>query len=61
MNLDSLTEEQKEKFSNCKTLDEMLEQAQEEGFELTEEQLDDIAGGGWSAFCDDYTLPCDQD
>ena len=57
MNFDELTEEQKEKFSKCKTLDEMLEQAQEEGFELSEEELDGIAGAGWSTFCDDYTYP----
>ena len=60
MNFDDLTEEQKEKYANCKTAAELLEQAQEDGFELSEEDLDGIAGGGWSAFCGDYTLPCDS-
>lgn len=60
MNYGDLTEEQKEKFSKCKTVEEMLEQAREEGFELSEEELEGVSGGGWSAFCGDYTLPCDS-
>lgn len=60
MNFDELTEEQKERFSKCKTAAEMLEQAKEDGFELSEEDLEGISGGGWSAFCGDYTLPCDS-
>ena len=39
MNFDDLTEEQKAKLRECKTPEEMLAKAQEEGFELTEEQL----------------------
>ena len=32
----------------CKTPDELLELAQEEGIELTDAQLEGISGGGWS-------------
>jgi len=31
--------------------------AKEEGYNLTDEQLEGISGG-WSCSCDDYTDPC---
>lgn len=40
-----LTEEQKQKIKNCSSPEEMLALAKEEGYELTEEELDGIAGG----------------
>ena len=53
MEFDKLTEEQKEKFSNCKTAEELLEQAKAEGFELSEDDLEGIAGGlEWTSSCD---------
>lgn len=56
MNFDELTEEQKEKFSKCKTAAEMLEQAREEGFELSEEDLEGISGGlEWTSPCNNLT------
>ena len=58
---DSLTDEQKEKAKKCKTMDELLKLAGEEGIELPDEVLDaaaggvvvDIKDGTWSAFDDD--------
>ncbi len=55
---DSLTDEQKEKAKKCKTTDELLKLAAEEGVELPDEVLDaaaggvvvDIKDGTWSAF-----------
>ena len=42
---DSLTDEQKEKAQACKTSDELLKLAGEEGIELPDEVLDAVAGG----------------
>ncbi len=42
---DSLTDEQKEKAKECKTADELLKLAGEEGIELPDEALDAAAGG----------------
>ena len=56
MKFDELTDEQKEKFSKCKTSEELLKQAREEGFELSEEELEDISGGlEWTSSCNDLT------
>jgi len=44
-----------QKFRACKTTEEMIAAAEEEGFELTDEQLETISGGGWSCpFDSDY-------
>ena len=42
-----LSDEQKEKFRNCKNMDEVMALAREEAFELTDEQLE-LASGGCS-------------
>ena len=47
MDFDNLTEEQKAKALACTSPEELLSLAREEGYELTDEQLDGIAGG-WS-------------
>lgn len=45
----NLTDEQKAKAKNCQTTEEFLALAKEEGVELTDEQLEGIAGGiEWS-------------
>ena len=44
--LKGLTEEQIAKAKACKNSDEVLELAKAEGIELTDEQLQAIAGGG---------------
>ena len=54
---DSLTEEQKEKVKNLKTVEEMTEFAAKEGIELPDEMLDAVAGGA----CGDGCLKCDTD
>ena len=58
---DSLTDEQKEKVKACKTMDELVKLAGEEGIELPDEVLDAVAGGvivdikdgTWSVFDND--------
>ena len=42
---DSLSDEQKEKVKECKTMEEVSTFAAEEGIELPDEILDDVAGG----------------
>ena len=42
---DSLTDEQKEKARDCKTLDELTTLAGREGMELPDEALDMVSGG----------------
>ena len=43
--LKGLTKEQREKVEKCKTTEEVLELAKEEGLELTDEQLEAVSGG----------------
>jgi hypothetical protein len=52
MNFEDLTPEQQEKARACKTPEEVLALAKQEGYELSDAELDGIAGGGWA--CDDY-------
>jgi tRNA(Ile2) C34 agmatinyltransferase TiaS len=42
-----LTADQKEKVSHCHTPEELFELAKEEGVEIPDEELENIAGGGW--------------
>ena len=42
---DSLTEEQKEKAKDCKTMDDWMAFLEKEGLELPDEMLDAVAGG----------------
>lgn len=42
-----LTPEQMEKARACKNASELVELAKSEGVELTDDQLDAIAGGTW--------------
>ena len=44
----SLTDEQKEKAKQCKTMDELTAFAGKEGIELSDEVLDAIAGGSYA-------------
>ncbi|MBQ9003523.1 MAG: Nif11-like leader peptide family natural product precursor [Eggerthellaceae bacterium] len=57
MNIDDLTPEQKEKVLACKTPEELLALAKQEGYELSEEQLEDISGGAWGT-CKDRMWKC---
>ena len=51
---DSLTDEQKAKAKACKTPDELLKLAGEEGIELPDELLDAAAGGALVKITDKY-------
>ena len=47
-----LTDDQKKKFENCKTPEELLALAKDEGFELTDDQLEALSGGAsWAGDC----------
>ena len=53
MNFEDLTPQQKEKAIACKSPEELLALAKEEGVELTEEQLESVSGG-WDFSCNGY-------
>ena len=49
MNFENMSPEQREKTLACSTPEEMLELAKAEGYELADEELEQISGGGiWS-------------
>ena len=54
--LKGLTEEQISKVKACKNQEEILALAKEEGFELTDEQLEAVSGGS----CDNTVLVCSK-
>ena len=45
--LSTLTDEQKKKVEAAQTPEELLALAKEAGYELSEEQLESVAGGKW--------------
>ena len=57
--LNTLTDEQKKKIETAQTPEELLALAKEAGYELSPEQLESVAGGGWK--CDSYVDPCPKD
>ena len=62
MEFEDLTLEQRQKALACKTPDDLLALAKEEGYELSEEELKAVSGGAklvWS--CSDHTDPCPKD
>ncbi len=57
MRLEDLSPELKEKALACKTPEDLLALAKEEGYELSDEELEAVSGGfTWS--CDDHTSTC---
>ena len=50
MNYKDLTPEQLDKARACKSAEELVELAKEEGVELTDEQVEFISGGGGDAW-----------
>ena len=60
--LNTLTEEQKKKVEAAKSPEELLTLAKESGQELTDEQVEGIAGG-YCLNCDDYNsiVTCTSD
>ena len=58
MNFEDLTPEQQEKAKACSTFEELLSLAKEEGYELSDEELGAVSGGGfWD--CDDNSCGSD--
>ena len=45
MKFEDLSTEMQEKAESCETAEELMKLAEDEGIELSEEDLDDIAGG----------------
>ena len=56
MKFEDLAPEQKAKALECKTPEVLLAMAKEEGYSLTDEQLESMSGG-WDS-CDSYSDPC---
>ena len=54
MKFEDLTPEQMEKAKACKTPEDILALAKEEGYELSDEELTAIAGGSEWYQCDNY-------
>ena len=51
--------ELQEKLKNCKTAEELVALAEEQGIELSDAELDDVAGGSWKCdkACTDFGSP----
>ena len=60
MDFENLTEEQRQKARACRTTEEILALAKEEGVELTDEQLEGVAGG-WGGGEDNCPDDCTRD
>ena len=58
MNFDELSSELQEKVKACKTPEELLELAKEEGYELSDDELEAVSGG--MEWCNAYDKPCEQ-
>ena len=50
MKFEDLTPEQQEKAKACKSVEEMLALAREEGYELSDDELETIGGGDWDCW-----------
>ena len=67
MNYDELSPELKQKVSACKTQEDVLALAREQGYELSDVELEAVAGGDWdcwevcSGYCDADYHPCPGD
>ena len=60
MRFEDLTPEQKEKVKGCKNADELLAIAREEGYELSDDELEAVNGGAnWDCWdvCAKYEKP----
>ena len=60
MDFNELTADQKAKVKACKTPEELLALAKSEGYELSDAELEGLAGGGfWDGNCEDYQFEDD--
>jgi len=59
MNFNELTDDTKAKLRGCETPEELLALAREEGYELTEEELEGV-NGGWGCDLGDEE-PCPRE
>ena len=50
-----LTEAQIQKAMACSSVEELMKVAKEEGYELTDDELEAVAGGNWAC---DYDCKC---
>ena len=57
MTYEDLSEELKKKVSECKSLEEVMALAKEEGYELTAEELEELSGGAPYGPCSHYWDP----
>ena len=57
---DSLSDEAKAKLKGCETPEEVMALAKEEGYELSDEELEGISGG-WGKPCPNRDWGCDAD
>lgn len=57
---DSLPEGVKAKLHGCETPEEILALAQEEGYELSDEQLEGVSGGWGSGKCENQNYCIDD-
>ena len=50
MRFEDLTPDQQEKAKACKSVDELLAIAKEEGYELSDDELEAVSGGDWDCW-----------
>ena len=64
MNVEELSAELQEKVKACKTPEEILSLAKDEGYELSDEELEAVSGGWYFCsdkicnICPDFQMPC---
>ena len=56
---ENLTDEQKEKLKNCRDVNEVMALVDEEGYEMDEEQMAAVSGGGWGG-CEMPEYCCEE-
>lgn len=54
----TLTNEQKKKVEAAKSPEELIAFAKEAGYEMSQEELDAVAGGSWCSNCPGFNPAC---
>ena len=52
MDFNDISPELREKAKGCKTTEELVKLAKQEGIELSDEQIESISGGDWTCWDD---------